>query len=330
MSAIKKVNVNGQEYDLVGAGGGSSQIVEITYSELKALVDSSSLIPETKYRITDFVTDLVDETSGKKSAKHAFDIIVRAISNSRLSQNAEARVHEGDDYFDNNIEVWELKYEFSSSTYKKGRITFLRDHYGNEASYDFKNIMFEGDDIVGGAGKYFYTFSGIDSYDTFANLVDLSQTGKVKNNKIKAAACIICSSKSTLGTYSSIDSNVINVESSVIITLGSAGFLPASLSWNTINAALYVKNLLGNTKYNIIDCTCAIEGGTGSSLPQLDSCKFLSFTEYVNTYVKFNGAIKNCVFFGSFNSGDTVNAADSVFITAKDNTVKYIDLFSLQ
>ena len=55
MATLTKVSVNGQVYDLGGSGGGSSMI-EITYSELKSLVDSASLVPETKYRITDYVS----------------------------------------------------------------------------------------------------------------------------------------------------------------------------------------------------------------------------------------------------------------------------------
>lgn len=327
MGKIKKVNVNGQEYELAGSGAG--ELVEITYAELKALVDSQSLIPETKYRITDYVTEFVN-SSISKSAMHAFDIVVTAVSNSVLSKKAEARVHDGDVYFGSEIEKWELNYNISSTTYKKGVITFLRDHNNNEASYDFKNVMFKGDDMDV-PDNYFYTFSGIDSYDTYANIIDLSQQpdSSVKNNTIKVARCIICSAKSMINTYSVISDNIISAQSTVIIRLGGS-IIPASMSWNKIYNAIYVKNLLGSFSNNTIDCACAIEGGTGTTLPSIQNCKFLSLIKTTDEYVKFNGTISNCVFFGAFSKGDTVNAANSVFITAKEGVVKNIDLFSLQ
>ena len=304
-------------------------MVEITYSELKSLADSASLVPGTKYRITDFVTEFVN-SSDLKSAMHAFDIVVTAVSNSALSKKAEARVHDGDIYFGSEIEKWELNYNISSNTYKKGSITFLRDHNNNEASYDFKNVMFQGDDMDA-PDNYFYTFSGIDSYDTYANIIDLSQQpdSSVRNNTIKAAQCIICSAKSRIDTYSVIRDNIISVESTVIIRLGGS-IIPASMSWNKIYNAIYVKNTLSNFSNNTIDCSCAIEGGTGTTLPVIQNCKFLSLTKSADAYVKFNGTISNCVFFGAFSKGDTVNAANSVFITAKEGVVKNIDLFSLQ
>ena len=43
MSTIKKVNVNGQEYDLAGSGGGGA-LIEITHSELVTLRDSGGVV----------------------------------------------------------------------------------------------------------------------------------------------------------------------------------------------------------------------------------------------------------------------------------------------
>lgn len=146
MSTIKKVNVKGQEYELAGAGGGSSQIVEITYSEVKALVDSSSLIPGAKYRITDYVT----EFKSWESAKHQFDIVVTAFSENKLFEKAYAMQHEGDDYFNNcKLQDWQIWYSInndSSLMYEakadgKGVIFRMIDEFNNDVCFDFKNAL---------------------------------------------------------------------------------------------------------------------------------------------------------------------------------------------
>lgn len=72
--------------------GTTDLLVPITYDELKALRDSSSLIPGMKYRITDY------ETSVKQdyciSAHHQFDIVVLALSEDTLSEDAKAMHHD--------------------------------------------------------------------------------------------------------------------------------------------------------------------------------------------------------------------------------------------
>lgn len=176
MSTIKKVSVNGQVYDLVGAGGGSSQIIEITYSELKALVDSSSLIPGTKYRITDYVTMTNPEETDYKSAEHPFDIVVSAISTSVLSPEASALRRQDDDgYFSNSkLEQWKLLYTIDNNTELydycdpngKGVIYQMTDEFENMAYFDFKNIMSlvspSYNSNIKSEGLYFYILSFID------------------------------------------------------------------------------------------------------------------------------------------------------------------------
>ena len=123
---------------------------DITYSELKALRDAGKLVPGMCYRITDFVT--TTKTTGTQSAGNQFDIIVQAESAYTLSENARAIRHEGDTYFLRaRLEAWQLKYCLDNDTDRfawadtengKGVIWYMKDEYGNEAPYDFKNIMF--------------------------------------------------------------------------------------------------------------------------------------------------------------------------------------------
>ena len=127
-----------------------------TYSALKTLRDNSQLVPGGWYRITDYVTTTVGDDSDSldfKSANHAFDIIVRADEVNKLNENAYAAVHSGDTYFTNcKLEAWELKYRIDNDTNRfiwinpttaKGVIYYMKDEFGNECPYDFKNIMFK-------------------------------------------------------------------------------------------------------------------------------------------------------------------------------------------
>ena len=167
MATLTKVSVNGQVYDLGGSGGGSSQIIEITYSELKALVDSSSLIPGTKYRITDYITGF----KSWESANHQFDIVVTAFSENKLFERAYAMQHEGDDYFSNcKLQEWQIWYSINNDSNLfaeaksdgKGVIFRMIDEFNNDVCYDFKNALFPFSqaDYPFLPGTYkFYTFS---------------------------------------------------------------------------------------------------------------------------------------------------------------------------
>lgn len=135
----------------------------VTYAKLKALRDGGELVPGMWYRITDYVTminEYVTASTGEvtsthmKSAGHPFDVVVMAISASEISQDARAIQHEGDEYFaDSDLNSWQIRYRFTDLSKhffdyiypedNKGVITWMRDEYGNECPYDFKNLLFE-------------------------------------------------------------------------------------------------------------------------------------------------------------------------------------------
>ena len=171
MSTIKKVSVNGQVYDLGGSGGGT--IIETTYAELKSLKDSSALVPEQKYRITDYETMTKPDEDDYISANHGFDIVVTALAESKLKSNAEVLLRDGDLYFANSkLEEWSIKYSIDndSELYPfcdpngKGVIYKMVDENGNTAPFDFKNIMMKVDESSTICVKntlYFYIISYI-------------------------------------------------------------------------------------------------------------------------------------------------------------------------
>jgi hypothetical protein len=145
-----------------------SNMVSITYNELKSNIASKTLQNGVQYRITDYVTtcNSAGSVSGvtTSSAGHAFDIIVTADSSNTLNANARVCLHEGDTYFANNkLSEWVVKYDINNNTAKyqwadttngKGVIYYMCDEFGNECPYDFKNIKFDG----------YFTFDGKDNY----------------------------------------------------------------------------------------------------------------------------------------------------------------------
>ena len=87
----------------------------ILYHDLKNLKDTSSLDPGIFYRITDYET--ITTQANTRSAGHPFDIIVQALDESTLSEDAYAIQRDGDEYFANaKLEGWKLKYTIDNDT----------------------------------------------------------------------------------------------------------------------------------------------------------------------------------------------------------------------
>jgi len=130
-------------------------LVNVIYDELCNLVNTNSLLPGQKYRITDYETIVNSSLTDVQSAGHVFDIIVEATDVDKLSENAKAiqSVRDEDGYFtDVNLNAWKLKYCLNNDTNKfdwvdptngKGVIYWLKDEWNNECPYDFKNIQFK-------------------------------------------------------------------------------------------------------------------------------------------------------------------------------------------
>ena len=167
---------------------GLGTYVSTTWAALKALRDDGNLVPGTLYRITDYVTTTVQD--GTRSAGHAFDLIVLATDQSTLSEDAKAIQHEGDAYFDEaNLRAWEIsycldnddtRYKWADTENGKGVIWRMKDEWGNDCPFDFKNILFErtgsfgddnptfirnvlGEDERSWDGSFFYAFSRYDA-----------------------------------------------------------------------------------------------------------------------------------------------------------------------
>ncbi len=110
LNSEQEINVN-QVGGIVSIGN----ILSITYESLKTLRDSSKLIPGQQYRIIDYITGTSQENT--QSAGHQFDIIVTALDECTLSEEAQAIQNINDSYFDNsNLSAWKIWYCLDNDT----------------------------------------------------------------------------------------------------------------------------------------------------------------------------------------------------------------------
>ena len=58
--------------------------INVTYEELLALISNNELVPNSRYRITDYTTTTAQTNT--QSAGHDFDVIVTALSTNELSK----------------------------------------------------------------------------------------------------------------------------------------------------------------------------------------------------------------------------------------------------
>ena len=126
---------------------------EISWSDLKSKRDNGALIPGMQYRITDYVTTTIQANT--QSAGHPFDVIVTALDTNKLSEIVSAiqSTRDTNGYFSNsNLVAWQLwycldndtnRFSWADSTNGKGVVYYMKDEWGNECPYDFKNIQFK-------------------------------------------------------------------------------------------------------------------------------------------------------------------------------------------
>lgn len=139
---------------------------EVTYDELVSLITEEDLQFNNYYLITDFQNEW-ELTSADNIIDEGDDInvrplVVRALSGSTLDVKATLA---------DNPE-WEVWYDVSYNDYiqiqeesgvvelrAKGRITQLRDQYGNQCNYDFKHLKFQ----IGADWRYTFDNNGSDA-----------------------------------------------------------------------------------------------------------------------------------------------------------------------
>ena len=163
----------------------------VTYENLVKLVKQSKLRWGMLYRLTNYQatvdSGLVNASTrlqvvdSGQNTNNGFDIILRATSNNTLNENCRFMKSVNSEYFEDcALESWEGKYSLKNDHTRFewadengfGVIYYMKDNFGNEAHYDFKNIVFGvGDDKL-------FTFNPSDV------VRDGSITGEAKNNVI--------------------------------------------------------------------------------------------------------------------------------------------------
>ena len=229
---------------------------EITYNRLLSYRNGSKLTPGKKYRIIDYRTTTTQVDT--QSAGHQFDVIVVALSENTLSEDAYVIAHEGDTYFVNSdLNSWKIKYCLDNDTTRfawadtengKGVIYYMKDEYNNECPYDFKNIQFKRYKITACekspslVGQY--SINGINgiTVDTdnpiWAYTFSIIQNGEIKDtSSLKQNQNRLC-----------VNDNIIKATSSMLGEGDSYNVLP----W-FLNNIVFIANICFS---NIFDTNC--------------------------------------------------------------------------
>ena len=233
------VEVTAADIVNLGVGANNAAVVNKTYSELKTMISNSQLVPGVKYCITDYVTkvpstiNLPDGTQSSTitSAESGFNVIVKALTNNKLSEDARACGRSGG--LVANFGAWELKYNIDNnvdrfawaSSSGKGVIYYMKDEFGNEAPYDFKNIKFGGAFTFISQATNNIIESCIIGTTTYLNNVKFSKSGATSNRVGKNCYNIVingddnvikdnCKEIRLLGDGNNINENCVNIGSS--------------------------------------------------------------------------------------------------------------------
>ena len=160
--STKSVTIDGKSVD---------KLVEIAWADLKSLRDNSQLVPGTFYRITDY--ECTTTTTNTSSAGHQFDIIVRADSTNKLSEEASAILHSGDTYFSGcKLEAWRLWYSLDNDGDRFGWALFESDTYSFTASASsFPTMTFYRDTSLDKTDYYAFRGSYISGGQTYYQTV---------------------------------------------------------------------------------------------------------------------------------------------------------------
>lgn len=160
-------------------------IISLSYEEIKEIKNNNKLDTSKLYLLNDFVTTTSQKHT--KSAEHRFDILLTPISDHEFSKNVKAMLHENDEYFKKcDLSSWIVRYDFENDRKKykwadaekgKGVIFYMKDEFGNECPYDFKNIMFKRWGAIGkNDEKVYYCNVDFTTEESLTEQVDFDKT----------------------------------------------------------------------------------------------------------------------------------------------------------
>ena len=226
-------------------GTASNQIIAISYTDLKTLRDNAQLVPGQQYRITDYTCTTTQENT--RAVGHQFDIIVTALDEFTLSEEAQAIQNINDGYFDDsNLSAWKIwycldndttRFAWADSTNGKGVIYRMIDEFNNDIPYDFKNIQFKHPKDTTTYPHYYYTFASgnvEDNTDCSLNISNGCYSNTIKNTS------------SMLG----FDDSRISLNQIIFIGKGCASNTFGNACFNNTFGASCAHNKFGNFCFN--------------------------------------------------------------------------------
>ena len=178
-------------------------IISILYEDLAELKNAENLPAGQQYRITDYAATVSSSLTNAKAAskQYPFDIIITAESESTFSENVTIQARTDASYTTKaNFDGWTVQYSFDNDTTRfnwadsengKGVIYYMKDEYGNEAPYDFKNIQFKAvteydKTTVTRDTNWRYTFSVLNGSTYEDATINANTRQKVVHNTINA------------------------------------------------------------------------------------------------------------------------------------------------
>ncbi len=186
---------------------------EITYNELKELISHKELASGRIYIISDFQTIYLSNSGATwGSADHdskQYKIIVQALTGDTLASNVKILSED----FPKSL-LWEVKYdptqEIINAIPTKGRITYLKDEYGNSAHYDFKNIQFRitQEELRNVGVELIYPYKDYYTFNGNAQNVSISENSN-QNVFLKDAENVRIGINSSNNLYNSVIKNTV-------------------------------------------------------------------------------------------------------------------------
>lgn len=341
--------IYGSIEDLINTLSLTEFVLSRTYSELLNESNNGLLIPGMKYRITDFKTKCVSTTykplnlttvyNALGIVEPIFDIIVTAVDESTLSEDASLAPHINATYHLGDIDKYKIKYCLYNSvpTFDwcasdgTGVIYYMKDNWGNEAYYDFKSIMFR--DTINGNSINTFTFSYIHEDSDSGLLVcdDFSHHYNCKNNKIGKYMDGITSHINCVrfyvndASYECANNIIGNNSFNILFSTSSPSTFMNNVIGNYCNDITFKErcndNRIGNSSYSIIltssdmntigDNCNVVDISSGARFNTIgDSCSSVSF----NTGSMYNTIGHRC---GNIQLG--VNSAHNKIGSSSNN-----------
>lgn len=267
-------------------------------SSLKTLSSANELEVNKTY------TMIYDSYSNK------FLITLLAINSSQFSPIVSTQKIEGDTYFaDSSVDKWEVKYDFENNV-----ITYMKDEYGNEAPYDFKNII---------SPRTSYLFN------SYIRMVgqngDYSLTGGCKNNVVNSTSPTVELQQDTEFAIIGCYNNYIGYDSSNIYVIGSNN----TIMNNTWDASIYGHdNYVGNNNTGILITSNNNTIKDNNSSINIDSSAVNNIIENSNSQItlKVSSNTKiynNCTSIYSNNSNNNTFFGNNSYIQIDNDPTKW-------